>query len=166
VGVATLSTPVGLPLVIGGGAALAGGSLITGIAALICPDSSQSNCSDDGGNVAAAFEGIGLLVAIVGLIVLDEDHSTYLKFEPLDEKGAAALGLTAEERADFNLYNDELNAVSQQIGVELKALGKADLNQSQALWNKYRSLLPTDATFTAAAKVSAHWLRPVVERAK
>jgi hypothetical protein len=152
VGLITIGTPAGVPLLIGGGAAVGAAALMIGLGAILDDDDAKWTLTI-----------LGFFIGVAGLIVLDQNDNSYLKFSPVTASEGHEIGLTAQEITDFNLYNDELNAVSQAIGNDLRALKKPTLQDSQALWEKYRGLVPSDAAYTAAGKVSARWIKPLAQ---
>ncbi|HUP56849.1 MAG TPA: hypothetical protein VM598_05305 [Bdellovibrionota bacterium] len=141
----------GVPFAVAGGAAIA-----TGVGLFLA-----STSSDDLETIVV-MQIVGAAVALVGLVLLDEPGgSRTLVFREIGEADAARLALSPIELAEFNSSIDEINSVAQQVGRELAARQVYSMEDSRALWDRCRAWLPSEAAFTAAAKVSAHWLNAI-----
>jgi hypothetical protein len=149
IGIATIGTPAGIPLVVAGGAVSAFGVLDILFVASGC----ILGCGDP---VRAWLQAIGITLG--GLLLLDEDPAASLRFQTMNADEGAKLGLTEGELDDYNSYLDEVNAVSQDVARELRRSENPGFEQASAAWQKRRLLIPTEAAFSAVAKVSSQWL--------
>jgi hypothetical protein len=146
--VGALMGPAGAPVILAGGIAAASGAAMMG-AALIFP-------WDGWWDIYLLF--IGSAVLIGGLIVLEESSGPTLRFGPLGQSDAKRLSISPAELEDFNSSLDELNAMAETVHRELSRLPKPTVEDSAALWERYRAYAPSEAAYLTASRVAADWV--------
>ena len=149
--------PAGLPLLIAGGAAIAGGWAV-GKYAHTTPTEH-----------AAYFS---VLIMLAGVIILDAREGTVPQYIALSSAQEDEIGLTAPERRAYATQLEEINSVAQTIGRELRQESKPTLSAGAARWTAHQVDLGVEAgagveaidgtdVLHAVAKVSAHALNQV-----
>jgi hypothetical protein len=110
----------------------------------------------------------GILLAPVmmpfGLVLLDGEDATKVKFRALDEEQAGALGITSLERSSYNSEIDEVNVVMDTLGGEVLARnGEVTAEDAAANWNRVESALSPETVsaldkirHSLATKIAAH----------
>lgn len=101
---------------------------------------------------------IGLGVAAVGLLVLDQDGSKDVQFQALSSESAQRLGLSANSIETYNSELDELNAIKNSISAELSLTESPSLEKSATLWSEYQGRLSAE-TMQVVKAVVAQGLR-------
>jgi hypothetical protein len=153
-GILGLGTPAGIPLIIAGGAVSSVAIFVDWLGLSDCVFNGA--CADDPNFLPYFLTALGLTLG--GVLLLDEESGQTLRFQAVTTAEANTLGLTSGEESAFNVEIDEVNAVSQSVGAELKAMKKPGVADSKALWEKYRAELSPEA-YSAVGKVSANMLR-------
>lgn len=81
---------------------------------------------------------LAFLSLVVGGLVLDEQTSA-LSFSSLSNEQSIDLGLTTEEMNMYNTELDEVNAVFEEVIINLEADSK--IEEARLLWNEYKDFL-------------------------
>lgn len=100
--------------------------------------------ASDGWVALGNFVG-GMMVAGLGLIVLDETQEAEFQFTPI---ASTVPGFDATEIASYNAEVDELNAIHQTVVSELQRSRKAD---AKLLWRDYAQTLSPETLRVAAS---------------
>lgn len=127
--------------VTGGGAALLGIGMMAGRA-----DNSMMG-------MAGLMPGvIGLALAGVGLIILDENQG--VSFDELTQEQAQKIGLSSSELEQFNSEIDQVNALASHVDAELSLLSNPSVEDSAAIWASIKDAVSPE-TFSAMQKISS-----------
>jgi hypothetical protein len=134
------------PAVILGGLAMAG----TGAGALVI----FQNASAD----TEVLAGVGGLLALIGVIVLDGEEGQKVSFRELTPKTAHQVGVTESERLNYNSELDQVNFILSEVESDMAKMKKPTAQDSQKVWSQYKDMV-SSKTFSAMTKISTKSLK-------
>jgi hypothetical protein len=145
---------VGVPLMIAGGVGIVPGAPIAGLiaAAAYTPPATTGFVVID--SAALVGIGVGVFVALLGLVVLDTGSGQDLAFKAVAPREALALGMTADEATSYNEHLAEINAMRETVRDDVLRAGTPGYQRVSDTWDAYSAALPKDA-YDGLKKVSA-----------
>lgn len=144
---ATIAVALGIPVALVIGGILGGAGLVTGWFGI--------GQISDGVPVPTL---VGVIMALVGVIVMDGAEGQTIAFQTVSLENAKALQLSDAEMNSYNNEIDEINNVKEMVGRDLAQLQKPGLGDSTKLWAKYSSSLSPES-FSAVQKIAAQFIK-------
>lgn len=140
------------PALVTAGLYIAGGSAAasaTGfLATEVIPGCSWDN---ECGSTTIAIGIYGILGAILGLVILDDEQT--VAYTTLSSKEAMKAGLNPFELRGFNTEIDQINALAAFVDTELERMQKPTKEDSANLWREVKDSLSPEA-FSGLIKVT------------
>jgi len=107
----------------------------------------------------ALYTGFGMIIAGVGLIILDDHRIADIEFKAIDpNQPDLYAGFSRQQVETYNAELDQLNAIRQTMIAETS--DEANTADAEDLWKKYSTLLSKD-TVEIAQRNAANFLRAI-----
>ena len=84
-----------------------------------------------------AFEVMGAVFSVLGLIILDGDEGQKIEFAALSDEQGSMLGITNIERLTYNSEVDLANTILDQISSDVETSENPSEELSKELWGRY-----------------------------
>jgi hypothetical protein len=107
-----------------------------------------------------AGPAVGGILAIAGIVILDENGARKLQYVPVTNEDGAKLGLSDQEISSFNQDVETINALQDQISREADSIKNFDENMAGTMWtNGMNALNISNESRTALVKITASALK-------
>lgn len=146
--------PFGIGLDIVGGISIAASIPLVGIYA---DQLTRTYPGDYGYDAAIAGVTVSSLWLALGIVLLDGKKGDF-QYTQLDPKSAQKLKLSAKAVSIYNSEVDQLNAIVQNVAVDLK--GNSNKQRSKEIWESYSGYLQAE-TFAVAKVISSNMMKQV-----
>lgn len=101
---------------------------------------------------------VGVPLMLLGLVLLEDNGRTEVRFSEMSPEQGAALGLSAAETQSYNSELEEINAIRESVEAELflrfKSAGEVSSQDAATIWDRYSDTISPEA-LAAVRKISA-----------